>query len=85
MLKRLTADNLFDIHPPFIFQIDGNFGAVAGITEMLIQSHLGSPDHRIIELLPALPEKWNCGSVKGLKARGGIIWLTGKKNVVKCI
>lgn len=82
LLKRVTADNLFDIHPPLIFQIDGNLGAVAGITEMLIQSHLGSPDQRIIELLPALPKKWNRGSVKGLKARGGFVfdmaWDNGK-------
>ncbi len=80
LLSNCTAYNLFDIHPPF--QIDGNFGGVAGITEMLIQSHLGKPDDRIVELLPALPDSWSKGRISGIKARGNFTfdleWENGK-------
>ncbi len=72
LLSNCTAENMFDIHPPF--QIDGNFGGTAGIMEMLLHSHRGTPDDRIIDLLPALPQEWKNGSITGVKARGGLVF-----------
>ncbi|WP_430971645.1 glycosyl hydrolase family 95 catalytic domain-containing protein [Sunxiuqinia rutila] len=78
LLKEQMTNNLFDLHPPRIFQIDGNLGVTAGMAEMLLQSH----EPGIIRLLPALPQQWQEGTVSGLRARGnyelGMTWSEGK-------
>ena len=71
--------NLWTLHPPF--QIDGNFGTMAGVAEMLLQSH-----EEYIEVLPALPKAWNNGSFEGLVARGNFVlsaeWQGGKAGAI---
>jgi alpha-L-fucosidase 2 len=78
-IRERTVPNLWTLHPPF--QIDGNLGTMAGVAEMLLQSHEGA-----IKILPALPKAWNTGSFQGLVARGNFVvsanWSEGKRTTV---
>lgn len=80
LIENCTFVNMWDVHPPF--QIDGNFGASAGIAEMLLQSREG-----VIRLLPALPDEWKSGEFTGLCARGGFtadaVWHNGAVTSLK--
>jgi len=81
MFRQSTFPNLMDTHPPGLFQIDGNLGAANGMLEALVQSRW-MQDATEVELLPALPEQWSDGSVKGVRVRGGasldMKWKAGK-------
>jgi alpha-L-fucosidase 2 len=78
-IRERTVPNLWTLHPPF--QIDGNLGTMAGVAEMLLQSHEGA-----IQILPALPKAWNTGSFQGLVARGNFVvsadWREGKPTTI---
>jgi alpha-L-fucosidase 2 len=87
LMRKSTGPNLFDTHPAgrsYVFQIDGNFGGTAGMAEMLLQSQGNE-----VAILPALPVAWSEGSVKGLRARGGITvgieWTKGRAKKVTLV
>jgi alpha-L-fucosidase 2 len=81
-IRERTVTNLWTLHPPF--QIDGSFGTMAGVAEMLLQSHEG-----VIKIIPALPRAWHKGSFDGLVARGNFVvsaqWRRGKATAVSVL
>ncbi len=81
-IRERTVPNLWTLHPPF--QIDGSLGTMAGVAEMLLQSHEG-----VIKVIPALPRAWNKGSFDGLVARGNFVvsakWEDGKATAVSIL
>lgn len=77
MLAHSVFKNMFCVHPPFLFQIDGNLGFVAGVNELLLYEENG-----VIELLPALPESWKDGSVKDMVIKGNHISFEWKNGIV---
>ena len=86
MFKQSTFPNMMDTHPPGLFQIDGNLGAAAGMLEALVQSRW-YPDHAEVDLLPALPPRWQDGELEGVRVRGGgelhLQWADGKVKSVE--